>query len=115
MLTSNRCCVDLSTSKDSQPVGPEETAATISGRLVSRPGAVLPVCTVEGVLALLGVHEADELHLAGLVGGGLVLLALVVLFGGPLLGRLGGHHLTTLFRGPPRAGSPPGQVQHAAH
>ena len=40
--------------------------------------------------------EADELHLAGLVAGGLVLLALIVLVGGPLLGRHGGHHLTLL-------------------
>ena len=45
------------------------------GRLVSRPGAVLPVCTVKGVLTILGVLEADELHLARLDAGGLVACA----------------------------------------
>ena len=67
------------------------------GHLVSRPGAVLPVCTVESILTLLGMLEVDELHLASLVAAGFVLLVLVVLVGGPFLGRHGSHHLTTLL------------------
>ena len=65
--------------------GPRKQRPPSPGRLVSRPGAVLPVGTVKGILTIHGMLEADELHLAGLAAGGLVLLALVVLLVGRFL------------------------------
>ena len=70
------------------------------GHLVSRPGAVLLVSTVEGVLTIPCVLEADELELASLATGGLLVLVVAMLatllVGGLLPGRHGGHELTTL-------------------
>ena len=70
--------------------------ATASRPPSFQPGAVLVVSTVEGVLTIPGVLEADELDLASLATGGLlVLLSLVVALLATL--RVGGNSTYSMY------------------